>query len=801
MDWDLCIICQQRSVEKLQCPANSKRKDAGVGYTSFVCNLKEFQKLEITPECLNVERLDEGLGIEQTLLNKKASWHKSCRDLFSNTKLERAKKRKLSAIAEEEDRDDCEQIIDVSSSSPIKARRSSNASSCLPENHCFFCDSADSTTNLHSASTLEVDRKVRECANLLNDGKLISKMSVGDLIAVEAKYHAKCLVSLYNRARQFKASTTDSVPESSPTGLDELAFAELIAYIDEQLEYEDLPVLKLSDIVKFFSSKQQELGIESGNVNATRLKERVLSAFPDLTAHNQGREVLLAFKHEIGGVLEQAKNDSEACHLAKAANIIRRDILQIHNCFDGTFAPECQNDTIPPSLKTLIGMIIKGPTTKIDALPVGSQACLTIAQLIIFNSIMRSRNESTDKSRHVRSRETPLPIYTALKIHGATRDRSLVDLFYKLGMSISYDRLLSISTEITNSVIKRYEREGVVCPSKLKEGLFTTAAVDNIDHNPSSTSSHDSFHGTAISLVQHPTMEEPGIDRAVDIIDPTKTSVSKKIAQLPSSYSQVPPMYLRPSDFYAPESKEQLTVDPQVMLNSSEPCPEQDWLDNTLQLLSKENLEKDDFLSWAAYRASKSMLSSHEPAIISLLPMFIENAHSVAMIAHSLKVIKAAVNQVNPTQIPVVAVDQPLFALAKQIQWTFNEIFNEDQFVIMLGGLHIEMAAFKMLGKWLSGSGWAEALCNAGVATQGVANSFLAASHLTRTRRAHQVTAVSLHMLMVKGYDEYTLNVEENDQLKSFHEWREEMSEKCPQFLYWSGVLELQLCVFQLVKV
>ncbi len=53
---------------------------------------------------------------------------------------------------------------------------------------------------------------------------------------------------------------------------------------------------------------------------------------------------------------------------------------------------------------------------------------------------------------------------------------------------------------------------------------------------------------------------------------------------------------------------------------------------------------------------------------------------------------------------------------------------------------------------------------------------------------------------MMKGYDEYTLNVEENDQLKSFHERREEMSEKCPQFLYWSGVLELQLCVFQLVR-
>ncbi len=59
--------------------------------------------------------------------------------------------------------------------------------------------------------------------------------------------------------------------------------------------------------------------------------------------------------------------------------------------------------------------------------------------------------------------------------------------------------------------------------------------------------------------------------------------------------------------------------------------------------------------------------------------------------------IKAAVNHVNPTQTPAVAPDQPLFALAKQIQWTFKEIFNEDQFVIMFGGLHIEMAAFKMV--------------------------------------------------------------------------------------------------------
>lgn len=126
--------------------------------------------------------------------------------------------------------------------------------------------------------------------------------------------------------------------------------------------------------------------MEAGKINATRLKDRELAAFPDLTAHSQGREVLLALKHEIRGVLKEAKEKvSDAWHLAKAASIDRRDILQIKNSFNGTFVPECQKDSVPASLKTLIGMIIKGPTTKVD--PADSQACLTVTQLVVFKSV------------------------------------------------------------------------------------------------------------------------------------------------------------------------------------------------------------------------------------------------------------------------------------------------------------------------------------------------------------------------------------------------------------------------------
>jgi hypothetical protein len=58
----------------------------------------------------------------------------------------------------------------------------------------------------------------------------------------------------------------------------------------------------------------------------------------------------------------------------------------------------------------------------------------------------------------------------------------------------------------------------------------------------------------------------------------------------------------------------------------------------------------------------------------------------------------------------------------------------------MFGGLQIEMAMLKLLGDWLEDSGWANALVQADIASSGTANSFINASHVTKTRHAHQVT-------------------------------------------------------------
>lgn len=128
-----------------------------------------------------------------------------------------------------------------------------------------------------------------------------------------------------------------------------------------------------------------------------------------------------------------------------------------------------------------------------------------------------------------------------------------------------------------------------------------------------------------------------------------------------------------------------------------------------------------------------------------------EAVHSTAMIRHSMDIIMNSVKHLNENQSPVIAFDQPLFAIAKQIQWKWPEIYGEDKLIIMFGGLPIKLAALKTIGDWLEGSGWIQALVQAGVSTMGKAQSFLNAQHITRTRRAHQVTAASLYILFTNA--------------------------------------------------
>ena len=219
-----------------------------------------------------------------------------------------------------------------------------------------------------------------------------------------------------------------------------------------------------------------------------------------------------------------------------------------------------------------------------------SQPCLTISQLVLYNCKSRGKNPS-HHSRHSLDREPPLPLYIGLNLHTQTRSRLLVEKMAKLGISVSYDRVCQLQNHIAVSISEQFKVDGIVCPTMLRKGIFTVAALDNIDHNPSSTTAKGSLHGTRISLIQFPTEENEGTSRGISMCLPI---LSSQKVSLPESFTCVPAIYLNqmPSvpDLLASTTEFSGNLEP---AKAKENC----WIEHALTLLYLNKL-KDHALSW-----------------------------------------------------------------------------------------------------------------------------------------------------------------------------------------------------------
>ena len=73
---------------------------------------------------------------------------------------------------------------------------------------------------------------------------------------------------------------------------------------------------------------------------------------------------------------------------------------------------------------------------------------------------------------------------------------------------------------------------------EVKKITVHPGSEDNIDHNKSSGTAKDSFHGTAISLTEHPTNAE-GIGRNRVLINDIPKR--KTVSNLPDAYTVIDP--------------------------------------------------------------------------------------------------------------------------------------------------------------------------------------------------------------------------------------------------------------------
>lgn len=150
----------------------------------------------------------------------------------------------------------------------------------------------------------------------------------------------------------------------------------------------------------------------------------------------------------------------------------------------------------------------------------------------MHNCLIHHR-ETGKPTKHCKERETPLPVYLGILLHTKTHKRSLVD---DLGLCISGPGNLYWTGKHDLSPLWGW-----------KSSLSSTTQRWLVYYccNSSSTSAYDSFHGTGISLFQHPDDTCSGVQRSIAAIPiDSINDCKRKLAQLPDAYTNVPPVAL-----------------------------------------------------------------------------------------------------------------------------------------------------------------------------------------------------------------------------------------------------------------
>ena len=221
----------------------------------------------------------------------------------------------------------------------------------------------------------------------------------------------------------------------------------------------------------------------------------------------------------------------------------------------------------------------------------------------MYNSYIHQRKDRKSITvYHSKVREMPIAVYLGLLLHSQTRQKNLIDKLYSLGLSISYERVLEIETATGNKICERFELEKTVCPPTRRKGLFTYGAIDNIDHNLSSSTSQSSFHGPGISLFQNREQENDGERRLTGYVL-VKDIKREKQLPLPPAYTQAMPALMRRDHPDLPKDTEQLTPE-DFSANAEIVESKYSWLQHSKSVPDNTNIEDvtaASNASWAAF--------------------------------------------------------------------------------------------------------------------------------------------------------------------------------------------------------
>ena len=198
-------------------------------------------------------------------------------------------------------------------------------------------------------------------------------------------------------------------------------------------------------------------------------------------------------------------------------------------------------------------------------------------------------------------------------------------------------------------------------------------------NNQSSATPTTSFHGTSITIFQHTDHPVQNVPVQYDMNNSMTTKT-----KLPSYYTDIEPSKGGKHEPPAVLMSEELCLDKEN-LNEAE-----QWL-NIFKNPFGQIEERPSFSGfYSRHSSTKSFLS-----ISQLLPILPESINTPATVRHCARIIVKLTEKLNPSQVPIITADQPVYVLGKQVQGLYPNEF----------GNIIWMVFLNIIDTWLDGSG------------------------------------------------------------------------------------------------
>ena len=240
----------------------------------------------------------------------------------------------------------------------------------------------------------------------------------------------------------------------------DVALLEVISYMFErkQAAGDNLATFRLADLVKLYTDRILQLGVTDPSGNSTRLREQIMHHVPkvgvDLDCFKQRSDILLASKKDVGPALARVNEYDDDMVVSEAAEILRRQILECKASFEGSFEDSYMNSCSPPMLLNFVSSVSHDTNIKSHMDVGASKPDVALAQLIQFNCFAKY-NATARYQSHSKDIEHVFPVFMGLSVHSKTRKKEIVNTLFEYGLSISYDRVLEISTQLGDAVVKR----------------------------------------------------------------------------------------------------------------------------------------------------------------------------------------------------------------------------------------------------------------------------------------------------------------------------------------------------------